>query len=97
MTIEDVGFELSEKLLKVEAGVENDEGMSIRHCRAFVICTYIYLFLECVEALVCTTSVRPTQNPARLIINTRFIARMEELNQILRLLNLTPNIGFYYG
>lgn len=94
MTIEDVGFELSEKVLKVEAGVENDEGMSVRHCRAFVICTSIYLFLE---ALVCTTSVRPTQNPSRLIINTGFIARMEELNQTLRLLNLTPNIGFYYG
>lgn len=45
MTIEDVGFELSETVLKVEAGVENDEGMSFRHCRACVVCTCIYLFI----------------------------------------------------
>lgn len=45
MTIEDVGFELSETVLKVEAGVENDEGMSFRHCRACVMCTCIYLFI----------------------------------------------------
>jgi hypothetical protein len=97
VTIEDVGFELSEKILKVEAGVENDEGMFVRHCRACVTCTCIYLFSECVEALVCTTSFRPTQNPARLIINARFITRMEELNLTLSLLNLPPNIGIYYG
>lgn len=70
MTIEDGGFELSEKVLKVEAGVENDEGTSVRYCSACVVCTCIYLFPECVEALVCTTSVRPIQNPARLIIST---------------------------
>ena len=93
MTIEDDGFELSDAVLKIEAGVENDEGMSAR--RACVICTCIYLFSECVEALVCTTSVRHTQNPARLSINTRFIAKIEELNLTLSLLNLPPNFGFY--
>jgi len=96
VTIEDVGFELSEKVLKVEAGVENDEGTSVRHCRACDICTCIFLFSECV-ALVCTTSVRPTQNPARLIISTRFVARMEELNLTLSLLNLPRSIGFCCG
>lgn len=96
MTIEDDGFELSETVLKVEAGVENDEGMSVRRCSC-VICTCIYLFSECVEALVCTTSVRLTQNPACLSINTRFIAKSEELNLTLSLLNLPPNFGSYYG
>jgi len=97
LKIEDVGFELSEPILNVEAGLENDEGMSVRRCCACVICTCIYLVSECVEALICTTSVRPTQNPVRLTINTRFFASMEELNQTLSLLNLPPNIGFYYG
>lgn len=96
MTLENDGFELSDAVLKVEAGVENDEGMSVRHC-ACVICTCIYLFSECVEALVCTTPVRHTQNPSRLSISTRFIAKIEELNLTLSLLNLPPNFGFYYG
>jgi hypothetical protein len=42
VTIEDVGFELSETVLKVEAGVENDEGMSVRHCVWYV---YMHLFI----------------------------------------------------
>jgi hypothetical protein len=48
--------------------------------RVLYIRTCIYLFSECVEALVCTTSVCPTQNPARLMINAGFVASMEELN-----------------
>jgi hypothetical protein len=65
--------------------------------RVLYVHVFINLFSECVEALVCTTLVRPTQYPARLIINTISSARMEELNQTLNLLNLPPNTGFYYG
>jgi len=42
VTIEDAGFELLETVLKVEAGVENDEGMSGRHCRACYVHVFIY-------------------------------------------------------
>jgi len=45
VTIKDAGYELSETVLKVEAGVENDEGMSVRHCRACYVHVFIYLFI----------------------------------------------------
>jgi hypothetical protein len=65
--------------------------------RVLCVHVFIYLFSECIEALFCTTSVRPIQNPARMIINTRFIARMKELNLTFSHSTLPPNIGFYYG